>query len=95
MTVEEIYYAESLGHYVMIHLSDKVYKVKMSFNDFLSKLNKSFILTHRSFIVNLKYIERITKTDCILQGELQVPISRSSYKAVNQAFIEYYKGGEL
>lgn len=93
--LEDILYIEAQGHYISIHTEVKTYELKMNMNDMATKLSKRFVATHRSYLVNLKHMERITKTDCILRGERRVPISRSSYKAVNQAFIDYYKGGIL
>jgi len=53
---------------------------------------ETFIRTHRSYVVNLKYIEKITKNECQLINQIKVPLSRNSYKEVNEKFISYYKG---
>lgn len=104
LAAEDIYYVEALGHYIVIHTGSKTYEVKMNINEMAGKLNINemsdkmktrFIVTHRSYLVNLSYIERITRTDCVLSGGHIIPISRNSYNAVNKAFIEFYKGGIL
>lgn len=92
---DRIRYIEALGHYIMIHTDGSSYEVKMNINEVAGKLNKAFIATHRSYLVNLEYVERITRTDCVLNGGDKIPISRNSYNGVNQAFIGHYKGGRL
>jgi DNA-binding LytR/AlgR family response regulator len=84
LATDEIYYVEAIGHYVKIHTEQKEYEVKMNMNELSGQLGSGFIMPHRSFLVNLFYVERITKTDCVLTGDLPVPISRNSYKEVNQ-----------
>lgn len=91
---EDIRYIESYGHYCSIH-SHEVMEVKMSLSDLASKLPESFIQTHRSYLVNLSYVESILKDMCILEDQTNIPISRSSVKKVNEAFMEYIKGGLL
>ncbi len=93
LDIRDIYYIEAFGHYVNIHTEKRAYEVKININEIYRKLNTDFIPTHRSFLVNLRYVERITRTDCILRTEITVPISRNSYKDVNQAFIRYYREG--
>lgn len=91
----DICYIEALGHYIQIHMADRNLEVKKNINEIAKELGKDFIATHRSYLVNVSQIERITRTDCILSSGEKVPISRNSYDAVNRAFINYYKGGEL
>jgi DNA-binding LytR/AlgR family response regulator len=95
LDAEGIMYIEALGHYVKIFAEDQIYEVKKNINDIAKELKDSgFVGTHRSYLVNLAFLDRITKTACILSDGVSVPISRNAYKAVNEAFIEYYKGGK-
>ncbi len=48
-----------------------------------------FIKTHRSFLVNMAYISRITKTGVILTNGEELPISRGSSDDLKQQFITY------
>ncbi len=95
LELSDILYVEAFGHYVSIITSKQTFETKMNMKEIAQELNNSFIATHRSYIVNLGYIEKITKTECILKDGQQIPISRNSYKSVNEAFIAYYKGGAL
>lgn len=89
----DIIYVESMGHYVTFYLDDEEYDCKYNISELLIELADSgFVKTHRSYLVNLKYVERITKSSCLMTNKQEIPLSRSSYKEVNQKFIEYYKG---
>jgi DNA-binding LytR/AlgR family response regulator len=89
--LDDINYIESLGHYVMIHTNREVYELKKSLSDMMKQLNDCFVLSHRSYIVNLEKIERISKEVCLLANHIQVPISRSNYQSLNERFIAYYR----
>ncbi len=92
---DQIMYLESQGNSVVIHTMDKEYvyrkNLHMIEDDFL---NNGFIKTHRSFIVNLLHIRKIQKENCVLASGDNLPISRRTYKQVNQAFIKFYRGEE-
>lgn len=91
---DDILYIESCGHYCSIYASE-VIEVKMSLNELYSNLSKSFIQTHRSYIVNLDHVDAVIADHCLLENQAMIPISRSSQKKVNEAFMEYIKGGLL
>lgn len=88
----DILYIESYGHYCSIH-TDKALETKSSLSELYSQLPEGFIQTHRSYIVNLSHIEAVLKEGCLLSDETVIPISRNSVKKVNNAFMEYIKGG--
>ena len=50
-----------------------------------------FVRCHRSYIVGVKYIKSVSKTDITLDSGAKIPLSRSHYQTVNQAFIRYFK----
>lgn len=88
----DIIYFESMGHYITLHLEDEEYDYKYSIRDLCADLIQTeFIQTHRSYVVNLKYVEKITRNKCHLIQNISVPLSRNSYKSVNEKFIKYYK----
>lgn len=88
----DIWYVEAMGHYSVLHTSDKAHQLKVSFSEVLRQLKerKEFVHCHRSFLVNMQYVAAIHKTELILDNKVKIPVSRGSYKAVNQAFILSY-----
>lgn len=85
----EIKYVEVRKNYVTIH-AGKDYEVKKTLSELEKNLDDSFFRTGRSFIVNLRFIREITRTNVELAGGLVVPLSRGLYDKVNRAMIEYF-----
>lgn len=84
-----ILYLESAGEYVRVHMTDKteivtLYRLKNMEN--LLPEDK-FMRVHRSYIVNLQYVEGYTKGRVFLSGDQTVPIG-DNYK---EAFSEVVK----
>lgn len=64
--------------------------VKMKLMDLEEQLTSfHFVRIHRSFLVNMDYIFRITKNSIILTGGEELPISRGSSDTLKQLFINY------
>ncbi len=90
---EDIIYIESLGHYLKMTTKHETYEWKSSLGQIMKELKgASFFNTHRSYLVNLKYVEKINKTDCLLSNGTTIPISRNNYQEFNESFIKYYRG---
>lgn len=92
IAVSDILYLEADGHYVRIHTVKRDYMVKRAFTELSGELADGFVLTHRSYLVHLLHVERVQRAECILSDGSSVPVSRNSYKALNEAFIRYWKG---
>lgn len=86
----EILYVESFLHYVEIHTKDGQYRIKESISAFADRLGDTFYRIHRSYLVSLKYITRITRTSVTLEGKTILPLARGKYDDVNRAFIRYH-----
>lgn len=85
----EIRYAEVLKNYITIHALEP-YTVKKTLGDLEQKLDDSFFRTNRSYLVNLRYIRKITKNDVTLKDGTIIPLSRGCYESLNQAMIQYF-----
>lgn len=87
----DIYYVESFLHYISIHVhtpgGEKEYRVKESISAFEGKLSEDFYRVHRSFLVSLKHIVRISRTAVTLENGAELPLARGKYDALNEAFI--------
>ena len=84
----DILYVESFLHYIVIHTKDKEYKIKESISSFEEKLSDDFYRVHRSYLVSLKHITRISRTS-VNVGSTELPLSRGKYDDINRAFIEH------
>lgn len=91
----DIIYIEAQAHYMDVYLEDKTIKTKKSLKEIYSMLDQSiFQFSHRSYIANIGKIEKIQKDEILLEYGYKIPVSRSKYKAINTAFIDYYTRGD-
>lgn len=84
----DIFYVESFLHYIVIHTNDKEYKIKENMSVFETKVSDDFYRIHRSYLVSLKHIKRISRTSVNI-GSTELPLSRGKYDDINRAFIEH------
>lgn len=84
----DILYIESFAHYIEIHTPTDVYRLKESITAFGEQLSGDFFRAHRSYIVNLKAVERISRSSLRLAGGAEIPLARGKYDGLNRAFIE-------
>lgn len=84
----DILYIESFAHYIEIHTPTDVYRLKESITAFGKRLSGDFFRAHRSYIVNLKAVERISRSSLRLAGGAEIPLARGKYDGLNRAFIE-------
>lgn len=85
----EIRYLEVRRNYVTIHGAED-YTVKKTLNELEEELDGSFCRTGRSYIVNLHFVKKITKTQVILKDGREIPLSRNCYEKMNRAVIQYF-----
>lgn len=87
LALREILYLEVQRNYVTIHAKEN-FSLKETLSELEKELDESFFRTGRSFIVNLRHIRRVTKTEIILSNGDSIPLPRGLYDAVNQALIK-------
>lgn len=84
---DDILYAESFLHYISIYTDRQEYKIKKNLSEFEKEVSESFFRIHRSYLVNLKAVTRISRTGVLLNGTIELPLARGKYDAINQAYI--------
>jgi len=89
--LSDITHFESFKRLVIVNTSNKeVHEFYYKLSDLIVGLqDKGFILTHRSYLVNLAYIKTISTNELTLKNNVIIPISRNLLKSVKQSFIEY------
>ena len=84
----EIKYLEVNQNYVTIHCKEK-YTIKKTLSEFEKELNEDFFRAGRSFILNLNYIQKVTKTAVYLSDGIVIPLARGLYEKLNKAIINH------
>lgn len=87
----DILYVQVQGHYIDIYTTGENYNYKESMANLRKTLSDSyFVMANRSVLINLQHVERITRTQCLLDDGSLVAVSRGAYEGLNRAFLEYY-----
>lgn len=87
--VSEIRYLEVQRNYVTIH-GDEDYTVKRTLGELERELDGRFFRTGRSYIVNLQFVKKITRSQIVLKDGVQIPLPRRAYEDINRAMIRYF-----
>jgi len=92
--LDDIIYIESFDHFIEIITVQEKLTVKMPMYKLESNLDNNFMRCHRCYIVNLKYVKKITRTEIILDSNETIPISRRLYNDISKAIIKYFTEGK-
>ncbi len=84
----EIRYLEVRQNYVTLH-GKQDYTVKKTLSEFEETLDERFFRAGRSYIINLSYIQKVTRTDVYLTDNTKIPLSRGLYDTLNRAIITH------
>jgi two-component system, LytTR family, response regulator len=83
-----IHYFEASSNYTLIHFNNEKHLSSKTLKEFENLLDESvFIRVHKSFIVNVKFIEKYSPKDggfVTLKSGVQVPFSRRKRHLLNQ-----------
>ena len=87
----EIYAFEIFSHYIEATTKKGVFSFKKKMNELEQELPScQFFRCHRSFIVNMHYVNTVQKSEVTLDNGLCVPVSKSRWNDTNEAFLNYY-----
>ena len=82
VSVEDIYYVQSMENYVQVFLRDKRLICKVTLSYLVEKLRAyGFVQVHRSYLVNTCKIESMAKLEISI-NDVQIPISRDKKKEI-------------
>ena len=95
--ISNLVFAEVIGRNVLYHLlSGKVIECTDSFASVCDNLIKYryFIKTHRSYIVNMQYVDTVENHKVTLQTLSSVPIAQGKAREIKQQYLKYQMEGE-
>ena len=90
--VSSLVYGEVTHRTITLHLADQtMISAIMTFTEFLDilKAYPDFIYPHRSYAVNMHYIQYVTKNDIILTDGQKIPLSRNNYTKISEQFLNF------
>lgn len=84
--LHEIRYIDVNGNYITLHAKND-YTAKKTLGEVQKTLDERFFKVGRSHIVNLTYVQRVTKTEAYLSDGSTIPLPRGAYEPLNRAII--------
>ena len=90
--VSSLVYGEVTHRTITLHLADQtMISAVMTFTEFqdILKAHPDFIYPHRSYAVNMNYIQYVTKSDIILTDGQKIPLSRNNYMKISEQFLNF------
>lgn len=90
--VSSLVYGEVTHRTITLHLADQtMISAVMTFTEFqdILKAYPDFIYPHRSYAVNMNYIQYVTKSDIILTDGQKIPLSRNNYMKISEQFLNF------
>ncbi len=85
--IYQIIYIQVVKNYITIYAKEN-YSAKMTLTSVYDKLDNHFFKIGRSYIVNLTYINKITKTQVFFTNGSDIPLPRGMYDKLNRAIID-------
>ena len=64
--------------------------MKKTLSSIEKELDYGFFRADRSFIVGLRYVSEISKTEIKMDDGTVIPLGRGLFEAANKAFIKFY-----
>lgn len=92
LPVSQVQYVEAFSHSVTVTTPKETIQVKQSISQMEKLLGEGFVRCHRSYLVGLSAVARLSRTEVILDNGKALPLSRGAAPLVHKAFISYYAG---
>lgn len=90
----EIYTFEIFSHYIEAKTIKGVFTFKKKMYELEQELPEDrFFRCHRSFIVNMHFVNTVNKNYALLDNGTRIPISKSRWSMMNEVFLQYYSKG--
>ncbi len=89
IALSEIKYVEVMKNYVTIHAKEDTV-VKRTLSEVEKDLDERFFKISRSYIINLKYVQKSSRKEVVMNNGEVLPLSRGIYEALNRAIISLH-----
>ncbi|MDF2544321.1 MAG: two component system response regulator [Herbinix sp.] len=88
LSVASIRYIEVFSHDLLIHTDQSDFSVKITMSEMGKTLGLEFFRCHRSFLVNMRRVRKITKSSLEMDNGDVLPLSRKLVTKAMEAFLE-------
>lgn len=92
ISLSKLEYCEVVNRKIVLHLSDGgECECSLRMNELEEKLNvfEMFLKPHRSFLVNMNYIQSLTTHSILMECGAKIPVPREKYAQIKQIYMDY------
>lgn len=92
INLQKLEYCEIIGHTLVFHLENgKIMESIGSMDELCIKLEpyENFLRPHRSFLINMEYIQNISYKAIIMDSLVQIPIPHGKCSEIKNQYLEY------
>jgi DNA-binding LytR/AlgR family response regulator len=97
INASHIMFSEAHDHYQYVKLLDGTQiKVRSTVTELFAILSKhgGFIRLGSAYIINLRHVKNLSRTDILLYNNIAIPIPRGKYNEIKNAFWDYQYAGQ-
>lgn len=87
----QILFIESSGHRVIIHTENEVVDCYENLNKLTEQLKGNFAKCHKSYLVNMDRIKRISGNIIVFDNEIEVNMSRMKAEEFKRTYFQYIR----
>ena len=90
--LDKLKYCEVLGRTLLLHMEDgQVHERIGSLEELAEQLNQyqNFLRPHRSFLVNMDFIQNISCKSIMMDDCIKIPIPHGKYSELKERYLEY------
>ncbi len=89
INLSQLLYAEVYDRKTILHMKDDSIEYYGQLSALEELVGRDFYRIHRSYLVNMKYVERYDRTSITTLGGDNIPIARREYDGFLKAYMEY------
>ena len=89
LNIRKIIYIESKNHITLIHTAAAAYQTREKLSELMPRLVGAFIQCHKSYAVNMRWIQRMDPGLLLLRSGAQIPISRSRIQQTREQVFSF------
>ena len=89
VNLSRLIYAEVYDRKTILHMKDENIEYYGQLSALEVLVGKDFYRIHRSYLVNMKYVERYDRTSVTTLSDDKIPIARREYDGFLNAYMEY------
>ena len=93
VNVVSLIYAEVQSHKLTVHCEEESFEANGNLSDVEKAIaGYGFVRIHKSYLVNLRYISLIRKSEIILDDGTSLPLSRRKLESVKMELVRFARG---